>query len=102
MGIYNQFCLGILITVSFGIFFIIILIRRWFINYSQDQIVILRGVLEKVDSTLSELPGEESVRILFLLKYGRLADGCPTPILYFFSLKISRVGGIYYTIIIIL
>ena len=99
---YNQNFVSIFIIVSFGIFIIIIFFRRWFINYYQDQTIILRGVLDEVDEIISELPGDEGVRILVLLPHGRLADGHPSPITYFLPLNIARVDGIYDTIIIII
>ena len=46
--VYKQNCLCIFIVVSFGVFVIIIFIRIWFINCSQDQIFILGGVLDEV------------------------------------------------------
>ena len=98
----NQNCAGIFIIVSLRIFTIIIFIRIWLINYYQEQIVILRGVLDDIYKILSEILGNDDVRILVLLPHGRLADGHPPPITYFFSLNIARVDGIDYTIIIIL
>ena len=62
----------------------------------------MRGVLDEVDDILRELPGYEGVRITVLLPHGRLKHGHPSPINHFFTLKISRVDGIYYTIIIII
>ena len=102
MSSYNQHCLGIFIVVSFRIFIIIILLRRWFINYFQGQIFILRGVLDEVDEIISELPGGEGFSIIVIIPHGRISDGHPSPIPYFFSLKISMFDGIDYTIIIIL
>ena len=61
----------------------------------------MRGVLDEVYDILSELPGEEGARILALLPHRRLEDGHLSPIPYFFSLKIARIYGIDYTIIII-
>ena len=66
------------------------------------KIFILRGVLDEVDDILRELPGYEGVRIIVLLPHGRLKYGHPSPIHHFFTLNISRVDGIYYTIIIII
>ena len=83
MAIYNHYCLVIFIIFSFGIFAFIILIRQFFINYSQDQIDILRGVLDAIYDIPSKLPGDEGVRIIFLLPHGRLADGHPPHIPYF-------------------
>ena len=83
MSSYNQNCLGIFIIVSFEIFVVIISIRIWFINYYQDQIIILRGVLDEVDGILSEFPGDKGTSILVLLLHGRLEDGHPPPILTF-------------------
>ena len=94
---YNQNFVSIFIIVSFGIFIIIIFFSRWFINYYQDQTIILRGVLDEVDEIISELPGDEGVRILVLLPHGRLADDNPSPITYLFQLNISRVDGIWVT-----
>ena len=103
MSRYNQNCLWIFAIVSFRVLIVIIFISIGFIKkLSQDQIVILRGVLDEVDYILSELPGGEGVRILVLLPHGRLVDGHTYPIASFFALNISRVYGIYYTIIIIL
>ena len=99
---YNLHCLDIFIIFSFGIFIIIILIRIWFINYYQEQIVILRGVLDEVDDILVEVSGDKGYRIIVLLPHWRLADGHTPPINSFLPLKIYRVDGIYYTIIIIL
>ena len=99
MASYNQNYLGILIIVSLGILIIIILIRRGFIKYYQYQITILRGVMNEVDEILSELPGEEGVRITFIFPHGRLVDGHPSPITSFLSPNIARLYGIYYTII---
>ena len=99
---YNQNCLGILIMIYLGLLIIIIFIRRWFINYTQDQIIILRGVLDELDEIFSELPGDEGVRILLLHTHGRHADGHPPPFPSFFPLKIAKVYGIDYNIIIIL
>ena len=59
-------------------------------------------VFDDVDEILSELPGGEGVRILVLLQHGRLVDGRTSPIYSFFPLRIARVDGIDYTIIIIL
>ena len=83
-----------------GLFIIIILIRIWFINYTQDQIIILRGAIDEVDEILSELPGDEGVRIIVLLPHERLAYGHPSPVNSLFTLKIPRFYGIYDTIII--
>ena len=84
MASSNKHCLGILIIVSFGIFIIIIFIRVWLIDYSQDQNIILRGVIDEVDDALSKLPRDEGVRIILLIPHGRLAYGPPSPISYFF------------------
>ena len=102
MDSYNQNWVFILVFFPFGIFFSIIFIRRRFIKYSQDQIVIFRGVLDEVYDILSEVQGDELVRILVLLPHVRLVDGHTSPIPSFFSLKITRVDGIDYTIIMIL
>ena len=56
MKISNQHRLGIFIILSLGISIIIILVRIYFINYPQEQIIILRGVIDEVDEILSELP----------------------------------------------
>ena len=88
MAGYNQLCLGIFIIVSFGIIIIIIFIIRWFINYSQDQIVILRGVLDEVYEIISEISGDEGVVIIIILPNWRLADGHASPISYFFHLRL--------------
>ena len=61
----------------------------------------LRGVLDGADEILSEIPWDEGVRIIVLLPHGRPEDGHPSPITSFFSLKIARIYGIDYTIIII-
>ena len=84
MASYNHHCLGILNIVYFGIFIIVILISIWLINYDQEQIFILRGVLDEIDEILSELPGDEGVRIILLLPHGRLVYGHSYPITYFF------------------
>ena len=55
---YNHHCLGIFIIVSFGRFIILIFIRLQLINYSQEEIVILRCVFDEVDEILSELTGD--------------------------------------------
>ena len=75
MTSYKQHCSGIFFIVSFGLFIIIIFIRRWLINSSPDQIAILRGVIVEVDEILSELSGGEGDRNIVLLPRGRLADG---------------------------
>ena len=62
----------------------------------------MRGVLDEVDEILSELPGGDGFSIIVIIPHGRISDGHPSPIPYFFSLKISMVDGIDYTIIIIL
>ena len=62
----------------------------------------MRGVFDELDETLSELPGENGVRILVLPQHGRLADGYTHPITSFTPLNIARVNGIDYDIIIIL
>ena len=59
MASSNQHCLGIFVTVSLSIFVIIIFIGIFFINYSQDQIIILRGVLDEADYIISELLGDK-------------------------------------------
>ena len=79
-----------------------IFIGRCFINYPQDQIIILRGVLDEVDDILSTLPGDEDIRILVLPSHGKLAYFRPHPIPYYFTLHISRFNGIDDTMIIIL
>ena len=56
MKISNQHRLGIFIILSLGISIIIILVRIYFINYPQEQIIILRGVIDEVDEILSEIP----------------------------------------------
>ena len=81
------------IVVFFGIFVIIIFIRKWFINYYQDQIVILRVVFDEVDDILSELPWYKGVNIFVPIPYGRLVDGHPYPVTSFFSLNIFRFDG---------
>ena len=58
MASSNQHCLGIFIIVFMGLFFIIIFIRRWFINYPQDPIITFRGVLDELDDIFSELTGD--------------------------------------------
>ena len=68
----NQHCLVIFVSVSFGILIVIIFIRRWFINYYQDQIFILRGVLDEIDEILNEIPRDGGVSILVFLLHGRL------------------------------
>ena len=73
MASSNQRCLGIFIIVSFLFFVIVISIRRWFINYLQDLIIIFMGGLDEVDEILSELPGDEGFSILVFLPHGRLA-----------------------------
>ena len=98
----NQHCLGIFIIFTLGVFIVIIFIMRFFINYPQEKNIILRGVIDDLDEILSELPGDEGVRIIILLPHGRLAGFHPYPITYFFSLNITWDNGIYYTIIIIL
>ena len=98
----NQSCLGIFVIVSFRIFIILVLIRIWSNNYSQDKIVIFRGVLDEIDEILSILTWYKGVRVIVLLLDERLAVGLPSTITSFFPLNISRFNGIYYTIIIIL
>ena len=102
MASYNHHCLGILNIVYFGIFIIVILISIWLINYDQEQIFILRGVLDEVDDILSELPGGEGFSIIVIIPHGRISDGHPYSITLFFPLNISRVDGIDYTKTIIL
>ena len=91
---YNQNYLGIFIIISLGRLIIIIFIRIWFINYTQDQIIILRGVLDELDEIFSGLPGDQGVRIVLLPTHGKHVDGHPPPITSFFPLKIARVYGI--------
>ena len=79
------------------IFIIIIFIRIWVINYSKDQIIMLRGVLDEVYNILSELWGYEGVSILLPITHGRLAYGHPYPSPCLFILNISRVDGIWVT-----
>ena len=69
----------------------------WFINYPQDQIIILSG-----DEILSELPGDEGLRIIVLLQHERFSDGHPSPIHYYFPLNTAMFDGIYDKIIIII
>ena len=102
MASSDRHCLGIFVLVSLGIFVVIIFIRIWFVNSPQDQIIILRGVFDEVDEILSELLGGEGVGVVVILPCGRLIDGHPSPITYFFSLKIVGVDGIYDTTITIL
>ena len=73
MASSNPHCLGIFIIFSFLFFVIVIFIRRRFINYPQDLIIILMGVLDEVDEIISELPGDEAFSILVFLPHGRLA-----------------------------
>ena len=80
----NQHCSGIFVIFTLGIFIVTVLIRRWFINYPQDQIIILRVVFDEVDEILSELPGCEGVRIIVILPNGRLSDGHPPPHYFIF------------------
>ena len=98
----NQHLLGIFIIVSLVLFIITISLRRLFIKFPQEKIIVLRGVLDEVDDILMELPGDEGFRVLVLLPHKRLAYGHPYPIPSFFSLKIARVNGIDDTIIITL
>ena len=74
----------------------IIFIRIWFINYSQDQIVIPRSAIDEVDEILIEIPGNEGVRIIALLPHGRLKYGHPSPITYFLNSKL--LGLMVYSI----
>ena len=90
----NQHHLGIFVVVYLGIFIIIIIIRIWFINYLLDPIIIFRGILDKLDDTLSEIPGDDNVRIFVLIPHGKLEYGHPYPIPYLFTLKIDRVDGL--------
>ena len=53
MARYNQHRLVILIIVSLGVFFVIIFMRRWLINYTQDQVIILRRFFGEIDKILS-------------------------------------------------
>ena len=94
---YNQHRLSIFIVSSLGLFVIFIFIRIWFINYPQDQIIMLRGVIDEVYEILSELPGSNGFRILVLLPHGRLEDGHPYPIPCLFLFNINRVGVIWVT-----
>ena len=45
----NQHCLGIFIIFTLGVFIVIIFIMRCFINYPQEKIIILRGVIDELD-----------------------------------------------------
>ena len=85
MASSNQNRLGTFIIVSLRIFIIIIFIGRWFINSTQDQIMMLRGFIDDVDEILSGFPGNKGVRILVLLPNGRLEDGNTYPTPYFFT-----------------
>ena len=93
----NQHRLLLLIVVSLGPFVIIIFIKIWFINYPQDQIIILKGAIDEVGEILGEIPGDEDVIIVVLLPYGRLSDGYKYPTPYLFTLIISRSDGIWVT-----
>ena len=72
MARYNQHCLGILLISPFGVFIIIVFISIWFINYYQDQIVILWGLIDEVDEIISELTEDEGVSIIVLPPHWRL------------------------------
>ena len=98
----NPHHLGIFVIVSLGLFIIIIFISIFFIHYTHDHIIVLRGVIYEVDDILSELPGDEGVGIFVLIPHGRLAYGHPSPIPYSFPINISTVDGIDDTINIIL
>ena len=102
MARYNQHCLGIFILFSLWILIIIIFIGRCFINYSQDLIIILRGVFDELYYLLSEIIGDKGVIILVLLPRGGLTDGHLSPIPYVFALNTARVYSIYDTTVIIL
>ena len=93
----NHHCFLIFIVKYLEIFIIIIFIRIWVINYSKDQIIMLRGVLDEVYDILSELWGYEGVSILLPITHGRLAYGHPYPSPCLFILNISRVDGIWVT-----
>ena len=62
----------------------------------------MRGVLDEVDEILSELTGDEGVRVIVLLPHWRLAYVHPPPIIFFFPINIYRVDGMYDNIVIIL
>ena len=81
--IYKYHGFGIFIIVSLGIFVIIISIMIWFINFPQDQIIILRGNLDEVDKIISELSGNEGVKLFYSSHMGGLQVSIHTPFLPF-------------------
>ena len=84
MDISNHHRLGIFVVVSLGIFIIIIFIRIWFISYHQDQIIILRGVLDEADNILGELPGTRVSWLLYSYHMGGLQMDINIPFLIYF------------------
>ena len=98
----NQIHLGVFIVAYLRLFSSIIFSRRFTIKYPQDQIIILRSVIDELDEVLRKIPGDEGVVVILLLPHGRLSDGHTSYIPSFLPFKIVRVYGIYDTIIIIL
>ena len=102
MARYNLNCLYIIIIDSLRIFIVIIFSRRCIINDTQVKIIILKGVIYKLDKVISELPGDEGVVVLVLLPHGSIEDVHPSSIPSFLPLNIVRVDGTDDTIIFIL
>ena len=102
MTISNHIHLGVFIVASLRLFSSIIFIRRFIINYPQNQIIILRGVIDELDEVIRELLGDEGVLFILLLPHGRVSDSHTSYINSFPPFNIVRVYGVYDTIIIIL
>ena len=77
MAIFNYHRLGILFIISLYIFIIIIFIRVWFVNYPQEQIIILMVALDELDVILSEPSGGKCVRGIIILPRLNILDVHP-------------------------
>ena len=77
MAIFNYHRLGILFIISLYIFIIIIFIRVWFVNYPQEQIIILMVALDELDVILSEPSGDKCVRGIIILPRLNILDVHP-------------------------
>ena len=73
----NQHHLGLFIIALLRLFNVIIFISLSISNDNQDQIIILRGVLDDIDDILSEILGHEGVVVLVVIPHVRLLDVHP-------------------------